>query len=114
MSFSGPSGLERVGPRGRLALAVADAVDSTGVVRRSAGSGVEAVTLYPGGRVIGVRLGSQRVTVHVTVVRLPLAAAAAAVRDAAVRAVAAAGLAWEVFVVIDDLDVEQLPSRRVQ
>ena len=41
------------GRRGRLALAVAAAVDSVGGVRRTGGPGVEVATQYPGGRALG-------------------------------------------------------------
>ena len=68
------------GRRGRLALAVAAAVDTVGGVRRTGGPGVEVATQYPGGRVLGVRLGTDEVTVHIVAERLPLDAVADAVR----------------------------------
>ncbi len=48
------------GQRGRLALAVAAAVDAVGGVRRTGGQGVEVATQYPGGRVLGIRLAPTR------------------------------------------------------
>ena len=60
------------GRRGRLALAVAAAVDTVVGVRRTGGPGVEVATQYPGGRVVGVRLGPDEVTVHIIAERLPL------------------------------------------
>ena len=71
------------GRRGRLALAVAAAVDTVGGVRRTGGPGIEVATQYPGGRVVGVRVGTDEVTVHIVAERLPLDAVAGAVRLAA-------------------------------
>ena len=97
------------GRRGRLALAVAAAVDSVSGVRRTGGPGVEVATQYPGGRVLGVRLGADEVTVHIVAERLPLDAVADAVRVAARSALAAHGDSRAVAVSVDDLDVSFLP-----
>jgi hypothetical protein len=96
------------GRRGRLALAVAAAVDSVGGVRRTAGHGVEVSTQYPGGRVLGVRLGAEAVGVHIIAERLPLEAVAEAVRSAARSALAGLGDSRAVTVAIEDLDVPSL------
>ncbi len=97
------------GRRGRLALAVAAAVDSVSGVRRTGGPGVEVATQYPGGRALGVRLGADEVTVHIVAERLPLDAVADAVRVAARSALAAHGDRRAVAVSVDDLDVSFLP-----
>lgn len=56
-----------------LALAVREAVTAVpGVSQVRAGSVVEVATLYPGGKVPGVRLAPDAVEVHVVVDRLPL------------------------------------------
>ena len=98
------------GRRGRLALAVAAAVDTVGGVRRTGGPGVEVATQYPGGRVLGVRLGADEVTVHIIAERLPLDAVADAVRLAARSALAGLGDSRAVAVSVDDLDVASLPG----
>jgi hypothetical protein len=98
------------GRRGRLALAVAAAVDSVGGVRRTGGPGVEVATQYPGGRALGVRLGTDEVTVHIVAERLPLDAVADAVRLAALSALAGLGDSRAVAVSVDDLDVASLPG----
>ena len=98
------------GRRGRLALAVAAAVDAVGGVRRTGGPGVEVATQYPGGRVLGVRLGADEVTVHIVAERLPLDAVADAVRFAASSALARLGDSRAVAVSVDDLDVASLPG----
>ena len=100
------------GRRGRLALAVAAAVDTVGGVRRTGGPGVEVATQYPGGRVLGVRLGADEVTVHIIAERLPLDAVAEAVRLAARSALASLGDGRAVAVSVDDLDVSSLRGRR--
>jgi hypothetical protein len=98
------------GRRGRLALAVAAAVDSVGGVRRTGGHGVEVATQYPGGRVLGVRLGADEVTVHIVAERLPIDAVADAVRVAARSALAGLGDNRGVAVSVEDLDVLSLPG----
>jgi hypothetical protein len=102
------------GPRGRLALAVAAAVDTVAGVRRTGGQGVEVATQYPGGRALGVRLGTDEVTVHVIAERFPLDALAEAVRFAARSALAGLGDSRAVAVTIDDLDVLFLPGGRAR
>ena len=109
---SGPAPRPPVDPgrRGRLALAVAAEVDTVGGVRRTGGPGVEVATQYPGGRVLGVRLGADEVTVHIIAERLPLDMLAEAVRFAARSALAAHGDSRAVVVRVDDLDVLSLPG----
>jgi hypothetical protein len=97
-----------LGPRGRVALAVAQAVDSVAGVRRSPGPGVEVATQYRGGKVLGISLG-ETVQVHVVVSALPIEAVADQVHWAARYALDAAGDRRPVAVVIDDLDVDVLP-----
>ena len=98
------------GRRGRLALAVAAAVDSVGGARRTGGQGIEVSTQYPGGRVLGVRLGADEVSVHIVAERLPLDAVAEAVRFATRLALSSLGDSRAVAVAIEDLDVLSLPG----
>ncbi len=98
------------GRRGRLALAVAAAVDTVVGVRRTGGPGVEVATQYPGGRVVGVRLGPDEVTVHVIAERLPLETVADAVHAAVGATLAGLGDRRAVAVSIDDLDVSSMPG----
>ena len=67
-------------------------------------------TQYPGGRVLGVQLGADEVTVHIIAERLPLDAVADAVRLAARSALAGLGDSRAVAVSVDDLDVASLPG----
>jgi hypothetical protein len=93
-----------------LALAVAVAVDSVGGARRTGGQGIEVSTQYPGGRILGVRLGTDEVTVHIIAERLPLDAVAEAVRSAVRSALSGLGDSRTVAVAIEDLDVLSLPG----
>jgi hypothetical protein len=102
------------GRRGRLAAAVAAAVDGVAGVRRTGGPGVEVATQYPGGRVVGVRLGAYDVDVHIVAQRFPLDALAETVRSAVRAALADAGDARPVAVHVDDLDVSVLPGIAVR
>ena len=92
---------------------MAAAVDQVRKVRRSGGSGVEVSTQYRGGRVLGVAVSDPRVVVQVTALALPLEPLVAAVRDAAVGALRSLSDNREVRVVVDDLDVDRLPRRRI-
>jgi hypothetical protein len=98
------------GRRGRLALAVAAAVDTVVGVRRTGGPGVEVATQYPGGRVVGVRLGPDEVTVHIIAERFPLDIVADAVHAAVGATLAGLGDRRAVAVTIDDLDVSSMPG----
>jgi hypothetical protein len=100
------------GPRGRLALAVAKAVDSVPGVRRSPGPGVEVATQYREGKVTGIGLGDT-VQVHVVVEVLPLEAVTDQVHRAARHALDAAGDSRAVAVTVDDIDVATFPRRMV-
>jgi hypothetical protein len=102
------------GRRGRLALAVAAAVDTVVGVRRTGGPGVEVATQYPGGRVIGVRLGPDQVAVHIVATRLPLETVADAVHAAVGATLAGLGDRRAVVVNIDDLDVSSMPGGTVR
>ena len=98
------------GRRGRLALAVAGAVDTVAGVRRSGGQGVAVATQYPGGRVVGVRLGPDEISVHIIAERLPLEVVADAVHAAVGATLAGLGDRRAVTVTIDDLDVPSMPG----
>jgi phenylpyruvate tautomerase PptA (4-oxalocrotonate tautomerase family) len=96
-----------------VASAIADAaLGVPGVARLSPGRGVELSTPYPGGKVIGVRLAADGVTVAITVDRVPLPPIASEVTAAARRVLSAIGDDRPVTVVIDDVLPEAL-SRRV-
>jgi hypothetical protein len=90
----------------RLASTVRDAVLGVpGVVRLSRGGPVEVATLFPNGKVSGVRLGD-RIEVHVAVDQLPIPPLAERIRSAvraATLAVGAGPRPVEVFV--DDVDL---------
>jgi hypothetical protein len=93
-----------------LALAVAAAVDSIPGVRRTAGSSAaEVSTLYPGGRVDGVSLDEDLVMVCVVLSRLPIPPVLEEIVAAASAALKAYGDSRSVEVVVDDLDIDQLP-----
>jgi hypothetical protein len=97
--------------RRELAEAVAAAVDEVAGVRRTFGSGAaECSTLYPGGRVEGVALGDESVLVCVALARLPVPAVAGEVTAAARGALKTLGDKRRVDVVIDDLDLDELPA----
>ncbi len=102
------------GGRGRLALAVAAAVDTVVGVRRTGGPGVEVATQYPGGRVVGVRLSPDEVAVHIIAERLPLDTVADAVHAAVGATLAGLGDRRAVAVTIDDLDVSSMPGGQLR
>jgi hypothetical protein len=90
---------------------VAAAVDSVPGVRRTFGSGVVAVsTAVPGGLVEGVALGDEVVSVCVALSRLPVPAVAGEIAQAARAALKEVGDKRRVDVVVDDLDLEELPA----
>jgi hypothetical protein len=93
-----------------VALAVAAAVDTVVGVRHTGGPGVEAATHYPGGRVIGVRLGGDQIVVHIIAQRLPLDTVADAVHAAGAATLAGLGERRAVAVRMDDLDVSSMPD----
>ena len=97
--------------RATLAQAVAAGVLAVpGVARLSSGRGVEAATLYPGGKVVGVVADDQAVRVHVVAGRLPLAPLVQEVRAAVAIVLAGLGAARVVDLVVEDLELDQLPS----
>jgi hypothetical protein len=100
--------------RGDVAEALAEAVDALGLVSRTGGDGVEIATHYAGGKVLGVKLTGDRVTIHVVAERLPLGQSAEAVHATCRSVLERFALDWPVELVIDDLDVDGLPSGRVQ
>jgi hypothetical protein len=103
-----------LGRRGQLASAVAAAVDTVAGVRRTGGGGVEVATQYPGGRVVGVLLGAETVTVQVIAEQFPLIALADSVRAAVRVALSGFDDQRRVDVTIDDIDVAKLPSRELR
>ena len=101
--------------RAVLALAVAGVVTGVaGVARladRSVPAGVELATHYPGGKVTGVRIVGDTVSVHLVADRLPLPAVAGEARAAAEASLASLGARHRVDVVVEDLEVDELPPR---
>jgi hypothetical protein len=97
-----------IGKRGRLALAVAAAVDTVEGARRADETNSDS-TQYAGGRVAGIRLGEDEICVHIVAESLPLDPLVETVRLAAVAASRGAGDERPVRVAVDDLDVAKLP-----
>jgi hypothetical protein len=96
--------------RAALAATVATALARVpGVARLSPGSRVEVATQYAGGKVVGVRVRDDAVVAHLVVNRLPLDRVARAARTAAEAALADLGVARRLDLVIDDVDLDQLP-----
>lgn len=98
----------------RVALARAVAAGVTrvrGVARLSGGAGVEAATYHPGGKVLGVRVGQDTVTVHIVADQLPLTDLIKQVRRATMTVLAAYTDGRAVDVVVEDLDITSLPAR---
>jgi hypothetical protein len=95
-----------------LAHAVADAALAVpGVARLSPGSGIEVSTQYGGGKVIGVRLGPERVEVHIVADRAPLPQIADKVAEVVGVVLVAAGTPTPVTVVVDDIDMAVVDRR---
>jgi hypothetical protein len=97
--------------RATLAQAVAAGVLAVpGVARLSGGRGVQVATLYPGGKVVGVVADDQAVRVHVVAGRLPLGPLVQEVRAAAAIVLAGLGAARVVDLVVEDLELDHLPT----
>ncbi len=95
-----------------LARAVADAVTAVpGVSALVSGPGVEVSTLFSGGKVVGLRLSSDPVEVHIRADRVPLPPVAEAAASAARTVLTAAGDDRSVRVVVVDV-VEDAMRRR--
>ncbi len=98
------------GARGRLAMAIATAVDSVPGVRRTAGQGVGVATQYRGGSCDGIQLSTEQVAVYIVANRLPLADVAEDVHRAVRRALEDLDDQRQVTVTIADLDLTSLPG----
>jgi hypothetical protein len=95
---------------GAIARAVALSVAGVaGVGRLTSGTGVEAATYFAGGKTTGVVVRRDQVRVHIVVSELPLADVTERVREAALQVLQALSVQSPVEVVIEDLEVEQLP-----
>ena len=94
--------------RARLALAVASAVEGVPGVALTAGAGVAVATQYRGGRVDGVLVDADRVTVQIVAGAWPLPRLVDAVRRAVAVVLAAAGDGRVVDVHVADLDPDAL------
>ncbi|ASW54984.1 hypothetical protein [Plantactinospora sp. KBS50] len=105
-----PAAARHPAPTGvaELATAIAGAVaEVPGVAGLVPGGPVEVATLYPGGKVTGVRLGGEvEVCVHLD--RLPIGPVADAVAAAARRVLAAAGADRPVLVTVADIEPSAL------
>ena len=87
-----------------IARAVRDAVLAVpGVVRLTPGAPMEVSTQFPGGKVVGVRLGDP-VEVHVAVDRAPVVPVAERIRTAVREVLDRAGESRPVEVVVDDIE----------
>jgi hypothetical protein len=87
-----------------VASSVRDAVLAVpGVARLTPGTPVEVATRFPGGKVIGVRLGDS-VEVHVAVDRAPIGPLADQVRTAVQAVLRHTGDRRPVDIVVDDID----------
>lgn len=96
-----------------LALSVAEAVNAVpGVAGLTGGPGVEVATLFAGGKVVGLRLGQERVEVHIVVDKVPLRPVADEAAAAARRVLTAAGDRRGVQLVVDDVVAEAVDRRR--
>jgi hypothetical protein len=91
---------------------VAEAVEAVpGVAALVPGSGVEVSTQFSGGKVLGLRLTSDPVEVHIRADRVPLPPVAEAAATAARTVLAAAGDDRPVRVVVDDIVADALNRR---
>jgi hypothetical protein len=103
--------IERSKDPGVIAQAVALGVAGVaGVARLTSGAGVEAATYWAGGKTIGVVVRQDQVRVHIVLSQLPIAQVTEGVREAAQRVLEALGAERPVEVVVEDLEVEQLPT----
>jgi hypothetical protein len=94
----------------QVASTVRDAVLAVpGVARLTPGAPVEVATHFPGGKVVGVRLGDL-VEVHVAVDQLPIAPVVERIRAAVRGVLEHTGGARPVEVVIDDVDPAALAA----
>jgi hypothetical protein len=84
-----------------------------GVVRLTPGAGVEAATYFGGGKSVGVVVRKDQLRVHIVVSQLPIAQVTERVREAAQRVLGALGAERPVEVVVEDLEVEQLPPHSI-
>ncbi len=94
-----------LGPRARLAMAIADAVRSVPGARLSAGSGVAVATQYRGGRVLGVSLTGEEVTVQIVAAAVPLPPLLEALHRTVAAAMERAGDIRTVHVHVADVDL---------
>lgn len=95
-----------------VARAVADAALAVpGVAGLSPGKGIEVSTQFSGGKVVGVRLTRDGVTVAIVADRVPLPEIANEVTATVRRVLSATGDDRPVTVVIDDLVPEALSRR---
>ena len=95
-----------------LARAVADAVTAVpGVSALVGGPGIEVSTQFSGGKVLGLRLTSDPVEVHIRADRVPLPPVAEAAASAAKTVLTAAGDERAVRVVVVDIVADSLNRR---
>jgi hypothetical protein len=82
------------------------------VARLHPGGGVEVATLFPGGKVIGLRLSGEVVEVHLVADRVPLPPIADEAAAAARRVLNAVGDGRDVRVVVEDVEAYAVERRR--
>jgi hypothetical protein len=96
--------------RAVLAAAVAAALTRVpGVARLSPGTGVEVATHIAGGKVVGVGVRGDAVVAYLVVDRLPVDQVAQAAPAAGEAGLADHGGAPRLDLVIDDVELDQLP-----
>ncbi len=81
-----------------------------GLAYLTAGDGVEAATHYAGGKTVGVVVRPDLVRIHIVVRELPIAAVVERVRETTQRALGTLGAERPVEVVVEDVELDQLPS----
>jgi hypothetical protein len=97
------------GSRHAVAMAMATAVDGVNGARRTAGAGIEVATQYGGGRVVGVRLGDDRIETHIVVEGHDVMGVVDDVHASVRQALDSLGDRRSVAVVVDDVDLGALP-----
>ncbi|PZR85738.1 MAG: hypothetical protein DLM67_25240 [Candidatus Nephthysia bennettiae] len=102
--------IERTSDPGLIAQTVAlHLAGLAGVARLTAGAGAEAATYYAGGKTLGVVVRQDLVRLHIVVLELPLVGVAERVRETVQRALRALGAERPVEVVVEDVELDQLP-----
>jgi hypothetical protein len=89
-------------------MALADAVERVPGVGLRGPSGIEIATQFAGGRVVGIQMTAEAVSVHIVSSRVPLGPVVDEVRAAARRVLTAAGDHRPVAVTVEDVDLDAI------